>query len=125
MCDCDNTDWVEYAHELESEVRTLQQRIAELERKLQLEEELHHTAESGYTELFTTIEQQQQQITELEDRLKESIKCNQISQLIGEKNTFRRIAAMGVEGWLKLKMNSEIERVNRRIEEIKEEKDNA
>lgn len=43
-----------------------QQRIVELERKLRLEEELHHVTESGYTELFATIEQQQQQIAELE-----------------------------------------------------------
>lgn len=116
---CDSCD-LEQAEKI---IEQQQKRITELERKLQLEEELHHTTESGYTELFATIKQQQQQITELEDRLKESVKHNQISQLIGEKNTFRRVSAMSVDGWLKRKMNSEIARVNRRIEEIKEEKE--
>lgn len=46
-----------------------QKRIVELERKLQLEEELHHVAESGCTELFATIEQQQEQIAKLEKQL--------------------------------------------------------
>lgn len=69
------------------------------------------------------IEQQQQRINELEEQLKELVKYNQISQLIGEKNTFRRVSAMSLEGWLKRKMNSEIARVNRRIEEIKKEKE--
>lgn len=59
---CDSCD-LEQAEKI---IEQQQQRIEELERKLRLEEELYHVTESGYTELFATIEQQQEQIAELE-----------------------------------------------------------
>lgn len=67
---CDSCD-LEQAEKI---IEQQQQRIVELERKLQLEEELHHVAESGFTELFTTIEQQQELIEELEQFNLEAIK---------------------------------------------------
>lgn len=83
MSDCDNTDWIEYAHGLELEVKTLQLRIAELKRELQLEEELNHVAEGGFTQLSTTVKEQSQRIEELEQTLRELGYCTVCNSVPG------------------------------------------
>lgn len=79
--------------------------------------------ESDVARAVAELDWAQQRITELEAQLREAAKANHLSQLIGERNVFRRVSAMNVDGWLKQKMKSEINRVTCRIEEIKKDKD--
>lgn len=100
-------------HSLKQAARSL---IKNVDSYIKIEETLPHQAAD-------LIEQQQARIAELEAKLREAAKANHLSQLIGERNSFRRVSAMNVDGWLKQKMKSEIERVTCRIEETKKDKD--